>query len=135
MNSRREVRESWVWFIGNIFLTLPAGCQFRKSSPSGTEWALSRNDAVEVEDGGARSSRPLSSASRRRAGCSRPGALNGERDLPHQLLGETPNRATGTVALLFSDCIPPASGGPDRLKPALQPGGESEAPTRSRPCL
>jgi len=34
-----------------------------------------------------------------------PGALNGERKLPHQLFGETPNRATGTVALPFSDCI------------------------------
>src|SRR5437667_5643761 len=72
---------------------------------------------------GARSSRPLSSASRRRAGCTRPGAPNGEWDLPHQLFGETPNRATGTVALPFSDCIVPASGGPDRLKPELQTGG------------
>src|SRR6185503_12126692 len=31
MNSRRELRESWVWFIGDIFLTLPDGCQFKKS--------------------------------------------------------------------------------------------------------
>ena len=36
-----------------------------------------------------------------------PGALNGERNLPHQLFGETPNRATGTVALPFSNCIVP----------------------------
>src|SRR6266516_3190719 len=33
MNSRREVRESWVWFIGDIFLTLSDDCQFKKFSP------------------------------------------------------------------------------------------------------
>ena len=37
-----------------------------------------------------------------------PGAPNGEWNLPHPLFGETPNRATGTVALPFSDCIFPA---------------------------
>src|SRR6266850_15255 len=31
MNSRREVRESWVSFIGDIFLTLPERCQFKKN--------------------------------------------------------------------------------------------------------
>src|SRR6266536_5036299 len=34
MNSRREERESWeswFWFIGDIFLTLRDGCQFKKS--------------------------------------------------------------------------------------------------------
>jgi len=35
-------------------------------------------------------------------------ALNGEWNLLHHLFGETPNRATGTVALPFSDCIVPA---------------------------
>ena len=49
----------------------------------------------------ARSSRPLPSASRRRACSTRPGAPNGDRNLPHQLFGETPNSATGTVALPF----------------------------------
>jgi len=48
---------------------------------------------------GARSSRPLPSASRRRAGSNRLSAPIGEWDL----FGETPNRATGTVALPFSD--------------------------------
>ena len=33
------------------------------------------------------------------------GAPNGEWTLPHPLFGETPNRATGTVALPISDCI------------------------------
>jgi hypothetical protein len=37
-----------------------------------------------------------------------PGAPIGEWNLPHHLFGETPNRATGTVALPFSDCIVPA---------------------------
>ncbi len=32
----------------------------------------------------------------------------GEWDLPHQLFGETPNTATGTVGLPFSDCMFPA---------------------------
>src|SRR6266550_3779224 len=59
---------------------------------------------------GARSSRPLPSASRRRVGSTRYDAPNGEWNLPHQLFGETPNRATGTVALPFSDCIVPAKG-------------------------
>src|SRR5258705_10051351 len=31
MNSRREVKESWVWFIGDIFLTLSDDCQFKKN--------------------------------------------------------------------------------------------------------
>ncbi len=35
-------------------------------------------------------------------------APNGEWNLLHHLFGETPNRATGTVALPFSDCIVPA---------------------------
>ena len=34
----------------------------------------------------------------------------GEWDLLPHLFGETPNRATGTVALPFSDCIVPAQG-------------------------
>src|SRR6266571_6203311 len=41
---------------------------------------------------GARSSRPLPSASRRRAGSNRLGAPNGEWNLLHELFGETPNR-------------------------------------------
>src|SRR5881396_497629 len=57
---------------------------------------------------GARSSRPLPSASRRRAGGDRVGAPFGEWNLPPHLFGETPNRSTGTVALPFSDCIVPA---------------------------
>jgi len=35
-------------------------------------------------------------------------APNSEGNLLHHLFGETPNRATGTVALPFSDCIVPA---------------------------
>ena len=54
---------------------------------------------------GARSSRPLSSASRRRAASTHPGEPNAEWSLPHELFGGTPNRATGTVALPFSTCI------------------------------
>src|SRR5436309_12448726 len=54
---------------------------------------------------GARSSRPLPSASRRRAGGDRAGAAFGEWNLPPHLFGETPNRTTGTVALPSSDCI------------------------------
>src|SRR5205814_7010287 len=58
---------------------------------------LGCNDAV---DGwGARSSRPLPSASRRRVACTRPDAPHGEWSRLHVLFGETPNRATGTVAL------------------------------------
>src|SRR6266581_1163472 len=38
-------------------------------------------------------------------GSTRPNAPNGERNLLHQLFGETPNRATGTVALPFSNRI------------------------------
>ena len=37
-------------------------------------------------------------------------APNGEWNLLHHLFGETPNRATGTVALPFSNCIVPAQG-------------------------
>src|SRR5881409_968492 len=48
-----------------------------------------RNDAVDWPE--TRSSRPLSSASRRRAGSTRPGASNGEWSLPHEQFGETPN--------------------------------------------
>src|SRR5439155_4247143 len=29
MNSRREERESWFWFIGDMFLTLRDRCQFK----------------------------------------------------------------------------------------------------------
>src|SRR2546425_4505543 len=47
----------------------------------------------------ARSSRPLPSASRRRAGSNRLGAPHGEWNLLHELFGETPNGTTGTVAL------------------------------------
>src|SRR5439155_13467616 len=57
---------------------------------------------------GARTSRPLPSASRRSAGNNRVGVPFGEWNLPPHLFGETPNRATGTVALPFSDCIVPA---------------------------
>jgi len=74
--------------------------------------SLNRNDAV--ADGGARSSRPLPSASRRRAGSDHLGALFGEWILPPHLFGETPNRATGTVALPCCDCMVPAQNG-DRL--------------------
>jgi len=35
-------------------------------------------------------------------------APNGEWNLLHHMFGETPNRATGTVALPFSNCIVPA---------------------------
>src|SRR5437879_11244420 len=31
INSRREERESWFWFIGDMFLTLRDRCQFKKS--------------------------------------------------------------------------------------------------------
>ena len=39
------------------------------------------------------------------AGSTFPNAPNGERNLLHQLFGETPNKATGTVALPFPNCI------------------------------
>src|SRR3989442_15901322 len=45
MNSRREVRESWVWFIGDIFLTLPERCQFKKSSPRAISETPDRPDS------------------------------------------------------------------------------------------
>ena len=57
---------------------------------------------------GAWSSRPLLSASRRRSGSSCFRAPFGEWNLPPHLFGETPNRATETVALPFPDCIVPA---------------------------
>ena len=57
---------------------------------------------------GARSSRPLPSASRRRSGNNHLGAPFSEWNLSRHLFGETPNRATGTVALPFFDCIVPA---------------------------
>ena len=51
----------------------------------------------------------LASASRRRVGSIRLSEPNGEWNLPYQLLGETPNRATGSRfgigTLLFSYCI------------------------------
>src|SRR6266550_7526275 len=56
---------------------------------------------------GARSSRPLPSASRRRAGHNHLVTPFSEWILPPRLFGETPNRATETVALLFSDCMVP----------------------------
>src|SRR5881394_2894301 len=57
---------------------------------------------------GARSSRPLPSASRRRAGHNHLVTPFSEWILPPRLFGETPNRATETVALPFSDCMVPA---------------------------
>src|SRR5947207_975043 len=57
---------------------------------------------------GARSSRPLPSASRRRAGHNHLVTPFSEWILPARLFGETPNRATETVALPFSDCMVPA---------------------------
>ena len=59
--------------------------------------SLSRNDAV--EDG----ERGRLDRSRRR-----PADELAALALAHQMFGETPNRATGTVALPFSDCIVPA---------------------------
>src|SRR6266511_2261896 len=54
---------------------------------------------------GARSSRPLPSASRRRAVHNHLVTPFSEWILPPHLFGETPNRATETVALPFSNCI------------------------------
>src|SRR5437762_9686666 len=54
---------------------------------------------------GARSSRPLPSASRRRAGHNHFVTPFSEWILPPRLFGETPNRATETVALPFSGPI------------------------------
>src|SRR5438477_9650634 len=62
-----------------------------------------------VSSWGARSSRPLPSASRRRAGSTRRKAPGGERNLVRPVFGETPNRATETVALPISNCIVTAS--------------------------
>ena len=58
---------------------------------------------------GTRSSRPLASASRRRAASTRVGAPIGAWNLLDQLFGETPNRATATVALPFSGYMFPAN--------------------------
>src|SRR6185503_20722569 len=57
---------------------------------------------------GARSSRPLPSASRRRSSNNHLGAPFVEWNLSRHLFGETPHRATGTVALPFFDCRVPA---------------------------
>ena len=57
---------------------------------------------------GAQSSRAPPSASHRRAGCHLLGSPFGVWNLPDPLFGGTPNSATGTVALPFSDCIVPA---------------------------
>src|SRR5437667_7096035 len=69
---------------------------------------LSRNNGADGR--GARSSRPLPSASRRRAASTRPKARNDERNLMHHLFGETPNRTTGTVALQDASRERPAVG-------------------------
>src|SRR5437879_190427 len=74
---------------------------------------------------GARSSRPLLSASRRRAGSNRLGAPFGQWNLPPHLFGETPNRTTGTVALPFSDCNVPLSSRKQKLNLILPELGDS----------
>ena len=82
-----------------------AGCQWKSVAP-GTDPPRWPTESPRCSCGwGPRSSRPLPSASRRRADCNRPGAAIGERNLPPHLFGETPNRATGTVALPFSEYI------------------------------
>src|SRR5947207_3013328 len=69
---------------------------------------------------GARSSRTLPSASRRRAGHNHLVPPFSEWILPSRLFGETPNRATETVALPFSDCMVPLS--PARRARSRRPG-------------
>src|SRR5216117_4071385 len=82
----------------------------------------------------ARSSRPLPSASRRRAGHNHFATPFSGWILPPRLFGETPNRATETVALPFSDCVVPAKRNDavesaPHLDPLPAPSGERRAGT------